>query len=186
MGEKSAGNIIDAIEKSKKRPLSRIIIALGIRHVGSEMAGIITSRFSSIDPLSNATKEQLMDIPGVGEKIAESIVAFFRQDENRELIKKLKDTGVFPEPETLFEITRSPFSGQEFVITGTLQSYSRNVAQEKIKSLGGIVKDDVTRRTRYLVVGHEPGSKLDRANKLGVEVIDEERFLYLLKEHGGM
>lgn len=180
MGEKSASNIIEAINKSKGRPLSRIIVALGIRHVGTEMANILSGNFHSIGQFCNITKGQLMEIPGIGEKIADSIVAFFQQDENKKLIEKLKAAGVFPEPENAIFTETRPLTGQEFVITGTLRSFSRVVAQEKIKALGGNVKEDITRRTRYLVVGQEPGSKLAKAQKLGVEVISEEQFLKLL------
>jgi len=181
MGDKSASNIIDAIKNSKKRPLSRIITALGIRHVGTEIANILTSRFNSIDRLSSVTKEELMDIPGIGEKIADSIVAFFHQEENKSLIGKLKAADIFQEPDNSVLFETKPLYGQEFVITGTLQSFSRVVAQDKIKALGGTVKDDVTRRTRYLVVGQDPGSKLTKAQKLGVEVISEEQLLKILK-----
>ncbi len=180
MGEKSAGNIINAIDQSKKRPLSRIIVALGIRHVGTEMANILTGHFKNVAQLESITKDELLQIPGIGEKIADSIVAFFQQEENRILIGKLKAAGVFPEPENALLSETKPLAGQEFVITGTLRSFSRMVAQEKIKSLGGTVKDDVTRRTRYLVVGQDPGSKLNKAQKLGIAVINEEQFLEIL------
>jgi DNA ligase (NAD+) len=180
MGEKSAANIINAIDQSKKRPLSRIIVALGIRHVGTEMANILTGHFKNVAQLESITKDELLQIPGIGEKIADSIVAFFQQEENRILISKLKAAGVFPEPENALLSETKPLAGQEFVITGTLRSFSRMVAQDKIKGLGGTVKDDVTRRTRYLVVGQDPGSKLNKAQKLGIAVINEEQFLEIL------
>jgi DNA ligase (NAD+) len=183
MGEKSAHNIIDAIERSKKRSLARIIYGLGIRHVGGEMAQLIANYFSGIDNISSATLEQLMSIPGIGDKIANSIVTFFRQTENRVVIDKLKIAGVFPEPEMgKSQSEQLPLAGQEFVITGTLKSFSRETAQEKIKSLGGIVKDNVTRKTRFLVVGEDPGSKLARAQSLGIEELDEEKFISILND----
>jgi DNA ligase (NAD+) len=185
MGEKSSRNIIEAIQASRKRPLSRILYALGIRHVGAEMAQILADHFRNIDEIRDATRERLMSIPGVGEKIADSIVTFFHQEENRSIIDKLKVMGVFPEPSAeQSPILPMPLTGQEFVITGTLKSFSREIAQQKIKVLGGIAKDDVTKKTRYLVVGDIPGSKLTRARSLGIEELSEEQFLNLLREKG--
>jgi DNA ligase (NAD+) len=182
MGEKSASNIIEAISSSKKRTFARIIYALGIRHIGGETAQILADHFRSIDKLQNASVTDLTAIPGIGNKIAESVVAFFRQEDNRKVIQELKKAGVFPEVETDEARKTLPFSGMEFVVTGTLKAFSRTIAQQKIKSLGGTAKDDVTRRTRYLVVGESPGSKLARAQALGIEVLDEDHFLKLMEE----
>jgi DNA ligase (NAD+) len=182
MGEKSAKNIIEAISKSKNQPLPRVICALGIRHVGDETAELLAQHFNSIDELAAASEEELMSVPSIGSKIAASITAFFRQQQNRRIIGKLKNAGVTLEREKT-EAKESPLSGMEFVITGTLNSSSREIAQEKIKALGGTAKDNVTRNTRYLVVGADPGgTKLMRAMESGVEQIDEEHFLYILGE----
>ncbi|MFH1382884.1 MAG: NAD-dependent DNA ligase LigA [Chloroflexota bacterium] len=183
MGDKSADNIIRAIENSKKRSLARIIYALGIRHIGEQMAQLLAEHFGSIDELANASLEELMDIPGIGGKIAESIVIFFRQEDNQRIIEKLKDKGVFPEPEKRAAPPETlPLSGQEFVITGTLRSFSRNEAEERIKVLGGTAKADITRKTTYLVVGVDPGSKLARAQEMGIKQLNEDEFLKLIGE----
>lgn len=181
MGEKSANNIIKAIEKSKKRPLARLIFALGIRHIGEEMAEILANHFGSMKRLQNARKEEFLSIPTVGPKIAESIVAFFGQAENKKIIKRLKDAGVRLEEEAV-KPEELPLAGQEFVITGRLETFSRQEAEARIKALGGTAKNDITKKTTYLVVGAEPGSKLVRAQALGTKQLTEEELLKLLEE----
>jgi DNA ligase (NAD+) len=181
MADKSATNIIEAINQSKNRPLARLILALGIRHIGGEMAEILAAEFHSLDALANASRERLMSIPTVGPKIAESIVAFFGQEENRNIIKRLKDAGVRLE-EVAAEPEELPLAGQEFVITGRLESFAREEAEARVKALGGTAKDNVTRKTTYLVVGAEPGSKLARAQTLGTRQLTEEEFLRLLEQ----
>jgi len=181
MGEKSASNIINAIENSKNRPLARVIYALGIRHVGEETAQLLADHFNSIDKLVNASAEELMSTPTIGPKIADSIVAFFRQKENRHIIEKLRKAGVRLEKEEV-KAKALPLAGVEFVITGTLKAFSRQEAETRIKALGGTAKDNVTRNTTYLVVGAEPGSKLARAQALGTKQLTEEEFLRLLAE----
>ena len=180
MGEKSVDNMLEAIEKSKERPLARVIFALGIRHVGAEMAGVLAQEFNDLDDLASASKESLMSIPTVGPKIAESIIAFFRQKENRHMIKRLRKAGVWPEREVV-EREELPLAGQEFVITGRLEAFTREEAEAEIKALGGTAKDNVTRNTTYLVVGADPGgSKLARAQTPGTRQINEEELLRLL------
>jgi DNA ligase (NAD+) len=181
MGEKSASKIVKAIEGSKERSLARVIYALGIRHIGGQMAQVLADRFSSLDELAGASEEELITIPAVGEKIADSVVAFFRQEENRRIIQKLRKAGVRLEEEKV-EAKALPLEGQEFVITGTLKSFSREVAQEKVKALGGITKDNVTHKTSYLVVGEEPGSKMVRAQEMGIKQLTEDEFLRLIGE----
>ncbi|MDO8577870.1 MAG: NAD-dependent DNA ligase LigA [Dehalococcoidales bacterium] len=183
MGEKSASNIINAIEKSKNRPLSRVIFALGIRHIGEEMAQLLAGHFNSMDELANATENDLTAVPGVGHKIAESVVNFFNQEDNKRIIQKLKDKGVRLENEKA-AISNLPLSGMEFVVTGTLKAFSRDTAHEKIRALGGTAKDNVAKQTAYLVVGEEPGSKLARAQELGIKQLTEAEFINLLKEKG--
>ncbi|MFC1909908.1 NAD-dependent DNA ligase LigA [Chloroflexota bacterium] len=182
MGEKSASNIINAIGKSKVRSLPRLIYALGIRHVGEETAELLTEHFNSIDKLAVASNDDLMSVSSIGPKIADSITAFFRQEQNRQIIDKLKRAGVKLEKETA-EATDLPLAGLEFVITGTLSRSSREIAQQKIKALGGTAKENVTLNTSYLVVGDDPGgNKMAQAQKIGVKQIDEERFLHILGE----
>ena len=146
MGEKSVDNLLKAIEESKDRPLSRLIFALGIRHVGGETAELLAKHFSSIDRLAEASREGLLTVPSIGPKIADSILAFFRQEENKGIIQRLKDAGVSPEEEKA-GLERLPLAGQEFVITGRLDTSSRSDAEARIKALGGTAKSDITRKT---------------------------------------
>jgi DNA ligase (NAD+) len=182
MGDKSADNIINAISKSKDTPLPRLIFALGIRHVGEEMAEVIAKHFGSMDKLANASREELMSIPTIGPKIADSIVAFFRQKENKKIIERLKKAGVRLE-EKVAKPEELPLAGLEFVITGRLEAFSRPEAEARIKALGGTTKDNITRKTTYLVIGDEPGgTKLTRAQELGTKTLNEEEFIKLLKQ----
>jgi DNA ligase (NAD+) len=180
MGEKSAAKLIDQIEKSKTRPLAAIIFALGIRHIGEEMAERLVRRFNSVDELASASYETLTEVPTIGPKIAESIIDFFKVEQNRDIVKRLKDAGVKLEQAAPARTEGLPLSGQEFVITGKLQSFSREEAEEKIKALGGSAKSDVTKKTNYLVVGEDPGSKVARAQALGIKQINENDLLVML------
>lgn len=187
LGDKSASNITNAIEKSKDTPLARLIFALGIRHVGEEMADVLAQHFNSIyydnpDSLANASREKLMDIDTIGPKIADSILAFFRQKENRKIIERLRKAGVKLE-EKKAKPEELPLAGLEFVITGRLEAFSRGEAEARIKALGGTTKDNVTTKTTYLVVGDEPGgTKLTHAQELGTKQLTEEELLRLLKK----
>jgi DNA ligase (NAD+) len=176
MGEKSVSNMLDAIEKSKDRPLARVLLALGIRHIGGETAELLAREFHSIDALAEASRERLVSIETIGPKIADSIIAFFRQEANRDIIKRLEKAGVKLE-EKAIRAEALPFSGLEFVLTGTLESLSRKEAEERIKTLGGATGSSVTRKTTYLVVGTDPGSKLDKARSLGTKILNEAEFL---------
>ena len=181
MAEKSVSNLLAAIEESKNRSLSRVIFALGIRHVGAETAEILAKHFGSMDRLSRATEEELTAVPTIGPKIAESIVAFFKQESNRKVIDKLRRAGVRLEAEVT-EPTELPLSGEEFVVTGKLEAFPRSEAEARIKELGGSTGSSVTKKTTFLVAGADPGSKLDRARELGIRVLNEEEFLRLLRE----
>ncbi|MCX6003580.1 MAG: NAD-dependent DNA ligase LigA [Chloroflexi bacterium] len=180
MGEKSADNILNAIEKSKQQSLARLINALGIRHVGEETANLLVEHFRNLDDLGSTTKEKLMTMPGIGPKIADSIVAFSHEEENKKIIGKLKKADVNPQMEEV-KAEGLPLSGREFVVTGTLKAFSREEAHNRIKALGGTVKDNVTHNTTYLVIGLDPGeNKITRARALDTEQIDEEKFLAIL------
>jgi len=180
MAEKSVTNMLSAIEKSKETPLPRVIFALGIRHIGEEMAEILAKELHSLDALANASRERLMSIPTVGPKIADSIITFFRQEENRNIIKRLKKAGVRLEEEAV-KPEELPLAGMEFVITGSLEAFARQEAEARIKALGGTTGSSVSRKTTYLVVGADPGSKLARAQALGTKQLTEEEFLRLLR-----
>jgi DNA ligase (NAD+) len=182
MADKSASNVLNSIEKSKDRPLARVIFALGILHVGEQYAELLAERFNSIDDLAKASEEDLSTIKSIGPQIAESIVAFFRQKGNKQIIKKLKKAGVKLEREKVKEAKPEelPWAGLEFVLTGKLESFSRSEAEAKIKALGGKAGADVTKKTSYVVVGADPGSKLAKAEKLGTKTLSEAEFLELL------
>jgi DNA ligase (NAD+) len=182
MADKSASNVLNSIEGSKDRSLARVIFALGILHVGEQYAELLTDRFSSIDELAKASEEELSTIPSIGPKIAESIVAFFRQKGNRRIIEKLRKAGVRLEREKVKEAKPEelPLAGREFVFTGKLESISRSEAEAKINALGGKASSDVTKKTSYVVVGADPGSKLAKAEKLGIKTLSEAEFLELL------
>ncbi len=181
MGEKSAENILKSIENSKEHPLARLIYALGIRHVGAEMAEVLAGEFPRLDDLAAASRERLTQIGAVGPKIAESITAFFAQDSNRDIIRRLKEAGVRLTG-TAAKTADLPLSGQEFVLTGKLEGFTRPEAEARIRELGGAAKDNVTRKTTYVVVGADPGSKSDKADKLGITKLTEAEFLKMLEQ----
>jgi DNA ligase (NAD+) len=188
MADKSASNVLNSIEKSKDRPLARVIFALGILHVGDQYAELLAEQFHSIDQLAEASQEKLSTLPSIGPKIAESIVAFFRQEGNRRIIEKLREKEVGQglgkrKPEAI-KPEELPLAGLEFVLTGKLESFSRSEAEAKIKALGGKAGSDVTRKTSYVVVGADPGSKLAKAERLGVKTLSEAEFLELLDKAG--
>jgi len=177
MGEKSASNIIDSIEKSKSRSLAQVLFALGIPQVGAETATLLASRFRSLDELGKAKEEELRSIPSIGPKIAESIAAFFRQEDNKRMIEELRKAGVEPKGKAPAKLSGMPLAGKEFVLTGTLESMPRQGAEARIKALGGATGSSVTKKTTYVVAGADPGSKLDKARNLGITVLSEEEFL---------
>jgi len=181
IADKSAANILNSIEKSKDRPLPRVIFALGIPNIGDQTAELLAEHFSSIDELARASKEQLQEIPSIGPKIADSVLAFFRQKQNQKIIDKLRNAGVKLEVEKA-KRGDLPLDGLDFVITGRLETFPREEVEAKIKELGGKAGSDVTRKTSFLVVGEDPGSKLARAQSLGTKTLTEKEFLELLKK----
>ncbi|PPD58884.1 NAD-dependent DNA ligase LigA [Dehalogenimonas etheniformans] len=178
MGEKSANNIISAIEKSKTRPLPNVFFALGIRHIGEENAALLVKQFGSLKALSEATRTQLDAIPGIGEKIVDSIVAYFQNKTNEKVVERLLTVLKTPQVET--EKKAGPLKCEEYVITGTLKSMSREQAWEKIRTAGGTTKPDITKNTKYLVVGEDAGSKLEKAKARGIKSITEEELLKMI------
>lgn len=175
MGEKSASNLMNAIEMSKSSDLSRVIYALGIRHVGERAGKILAKRFKSLDALMHADKDELVAINEIGEIMAQSITAFFKEERNIVSIEKLREAGVnFSAGEESGEDMR--FEGKTFVLTGTLPTYKRDEAKQIIESMGGRVSGSVSKKTDYVLAGEEAGGKLEKANALGIEIIDEEKF----------
>ncbi|MGE0683636.1 MAG: NAD-dependent DNA ligase LigA [Candidatus Binatia bacterium] len=181
MAEKSAQNLLDAIEKSKKTTLPRFIASLGIRHVGEATAKQLAEHFGDFAHIREATEEELQQVRDIGPEVARSTAHFFRQAQNRRVIDKLLNAGVqFP---TVTARRDGKFSGQTFVLTGALASMTRPEAQKRIETLGGKVSSSVSKQTSYVVVGEEAGSKLDKARQLGVQVIEEEEFLRMIEQH---
>ncbi len=179
MGPKSSQNLLDEIEKSKHRDAARLIYALGIRYVGERTAQTLANHFKSIDDLSKASFEELNQVEDVGPKVAESIVFFFQQPENINLLKKLKETGLNFSVEEERE-GEKPLAGQTFVLTGKLSTLTREEAAEIIERLGGKVSSSISKNTNYVVVGESAGSKLTRARSLGIPILEEREFLELV------
>ncbi|MFQ5860508.1 MAG: NAD-dependent DNA ligase LigA [Dehalococcoidia bacterium] len=183
MGEVLAAKILRNIEASKGRPLARLLFALGIFHVGSEVAELLANHFRSMDRLLEATEAELAELPGIGPKIAQSVLSFFQDPQNQQLIAKLRGAGVSMVQETAAELARDlPLSGQVFCFTGTLASVSRSQAEAKVKGLGGNASESVTRKTTYLVLGSDPGgTKMEQARKFDTRLLSEEEFLKLVE-----
>lgn len=182
MGPKSGQNLLQQIEDSKHRDLPDLIFALGIRYVGERTAQELAHHFKNLDGLARATYEELTQVENVGDKVAESIVFFFKQRENREFLRELKEAGVNFNLLSEGEEEEKPLRGKFFVITGRLEKYSRDEAKELIESLGGTVLSSVTKATNYLIVGEDPGSKLAKARELGIPALSEKEFLQLIQE----
>ncbi|HYC53919.1 MAG TPA: NAD-dependent DNA ligase LigA [Candidatus Binatia bacterium] len=177
MGQKSAGNLVARIDESRTRPLDRLIYALGIRHIGESAARVLARRFGSLESLAEASEEDLVNLDTIGPEMAASVRLFFADDSNRSMIRELAEAGVAPQP---VEAARAGhLSGKSFVLTGTL-SMPRSRAKERIQQAGGNVASSISAKTDYLVAGADPGSKLKKANELGVEVLDEEGLNRLL------
>ncbi len=179
-GTKFAQNLIDAINESKKNDLYRLINALGIRHVGVKGAKSLAKRFKSMDELMNASYEDLLEVDDTGEITAQAIYEFFEQDQTRDLIQKLKDAGVNMEA-YVEEGADERFAGMTFVLTGALEKYTRDAAGAIVEKFGGKVSGSVSKKTNYVLAGEDAGSKLDKANKLGVRVISEQEFDEMIK-----
>ena len=179
MGPKSAQNIIDAVERSKKISLGRFLYALGIRHVGETAARTIARRFNRIEKIMTAVVEDLADVEGIGEIIAESIARFFASEENRQMIRRILESGVEIISEHAEETT-AHLDGKVFVLTGTLEKFARSEAKKRIEDAGGKVSSSVSKNTDYLVTGESPGSKLEKAKQSGVQIIDEATLIALL------
>jgi DNA ligase (NAD+) len=182
IGPKSSQNLLDEIEKTKQRNLDRLIYALGIRYVGERTAQALASHFKTLENLAQASLEELIQIEDVGPKVAESVVFFFQQPENIELINRLKQASLnfsYQKTESQKDL---PLAGQTFVLTGKLESLAREEVAGLIEELGGTVSSSVSSKTNYVVVGESPGSKLAKAKKLGIQTIEEKDFLKLVKK----
>jgi len=179
MGDKSAQNLLDEIEASKKAELPRLIFALGIRFVGERTAQLLADHFGSLDKLARAAEEELYEVEEVGPRVAEAILEFFREKRNLAVLEKLRKAGLQFEQKKVRKVG-GKLAGRQFVLTGTLPHYSREEAARLIEEAGGRVVGSVSKKTDYVVVGSDPGSKLDKARALGVKTIDEAELLRLL------
>ena len=185
-GEVSVGNLMDAIEQARQRPVHRLLVALGIRHVGATVARLLAARFLKLMAILEADEEELAAIDGIGPTIAESIASWSGDEDNMKLVARLIEGGVNtedPEPEG---VVRDLLAGVTLVITGTLESMSRDAAKNAVLERGGKVTSSVSKKTRALIVGDSPGSKLQKAESLGVPVLDEKRFAELLERGPGV
>lgn len=179
MADKSAQNVLDGIEASKRRPLWRFLAALGIRHVGGQSAQILAEHFGSLEALRNASLEELEAIDQIGPVMAESIHAYFREPRHRAIIDDLVAAGVRPQAEAAKPRT-GVLAGKTVVVTGSLEHFTRQQAEQAIKAAGGKASGSVSKKTDFVLAGAEPGSKLDKARELGVTVIDERQFMKML------
>lgn len=182
MGEKSAQNLINAIEKSKKREFVNVLYALGIPNIGINASNLLVNEFKSIDQIINAKIEDLSKIDGIGEIVGQSIINYFKNKKNLELIKKLKKFGIRFKSKK--QVSKKAFlKGKTFVFTGELDSMTRQEAQSKIRKLGGHPSSSVSKKTDFIVAGRDPGSKYKKAKKLGVKTISEQEFLNMIKRY---
>lgn len=180
MGQKSCANLLNAIADSKSKPLHRLITALGIRHIGAKSARILTKYINDIDLFKTVSIEELVNIPEIGDIMADSLVKFFAEPRNIDMIENLKSAGVNT-IEQIGEVQSQVLTGKTFVLTGTLNSMTRTAAGEKIQSLGGKVAGSVSKKTDYVVAGENPGSKYDKAMQLGVKILDEQELQTMLE-----
>jgi DNA ligase (NAD+) len=179
LGEKSIDNLLNAIEKSKKQPFSKVLFALGIRYVGAGAAKKLASWFNSIDDLIAASEEEIMGIHEIGESISKSLKSFFTNKKNLEIIERLKSAGLNFKAAAK-KIKHGTLLDKTFVLTGTLESFTREEAGDKIASMGGKVTSAISSKTDYVIAGEKPGSKLEKARNLGIKIINEKEFIELL------
>jgi DNA ligase (NAD+) len=179
MADKSAQNIIDAIEKSKTKPLSKFLYALGIRHVGETTAEDLARQFQRLDDFFHLSEEDLMEVEGIGPEVAASVYQFFRDKKNKESIERLKKAGVKVLEPKIKE--KGKLAGKIFLFTGALKEFGRDEARNLVESLGGMTASIVSKKVDYVVVGEDPGSKLDKAKELGVQILTEEEFKKLTR-----
>jgi len=180
MGEKSVDNLLSSIEVSKTRGLSRVITALGIPFVGIRASKLLAEHFGSMAALQSAGEGDLTAVPEIGDVMARSIVTFFKQHQNREFVERLKSAGVDMTAEYKDKGLSGSLEGMTFVLTGTLEDYTRSEAGRIIEDLGGKVTSSVSKNTNYVLAGANPGSKLEKARKLGVRIINQQEFENLI------
>jgi DNA ligase (NAD+) len=176
--DKSAQNIIDAIEKSKTKPLSKCLYALGVRHVGETTAEDLARHFPRLDDFFHLTEGDLMKVEGIGPEVAASVHQFFGDKKNKESIERLKKAGVKVIESKIKE--KGKLAGKTLVFTGTLKDFGRDEARNLVESLGGMTASTVSKKVDYVIVGEDPGSKFDKAKELGIKILTEEEFKKLI------
>jgi DNA ligase (NAD+) len=183
MADKSAKNLVDALEASKKTTLPRFLFGLGIRHVGEATARDLARHFGTLDAIMDASVEQLLEVPDVGPVVAESIHTFFQQPHNREVVEQLRACGVAWEEGKPAARAPKQLANKTIVLTGTLPTLSREEAKDLLEAAGAKVAGSVSKKTDYVIAGVAAGSKLDKAQELGVPVLDEDGLRALLAKH---
>ena len=180
MGEKSAANLMASIEKSKKAGLSRLLFALGIRNIGQKAADALAQNFGTMDAVMTASSEDISAIDGFGDVMAKSLIEYFSLPQSKKLIEKLKEHGILMEAEK--KVVSDKLHGFTFVLTGTLPTMSRDEASAIIIASGGKVASSVSKKTDYVLAGEKAGSKLNKAESLGIKIIDENEFMEMVRE----
>ena len=180
-GEKSVQHLLEAINESKKRPFGRVLYALGVRHIGASIAQLLVDNFPTIEQLIAASENNLQSVQGVGPRIAKSVIRFFADEHNQRMVHRLKKAGIQMRSAKKYVRISQQFTDKNFVLTGTLTSMSREEAKQKIESLGGKVVSSVSKNTDFVIVGAEAGSKREKAQTLGILLLDEQKFLTMLQ-----
>jgi DNA ligase (NAD+) len=179
-GKTSVQNLLDAIEESKTRSFGRVLYALGIRHIGASIAQLLVDNFMTIEQLTSATETDLQSLQGIGPQIAESVVRFFADIHNQRIVNRLKTAGIQMQEKKKYTRTSQQFSNKSFALTGTLLTMTREEAKRRIESMGGKVVSSISKKTDFIVVGSDAGSKLEKAKTLGIPLLDEQKFLNML------
>jgi DNA ligase (NAD+) len=178
MGDKSAENVLTSIDKSKTNPLWRLIVGMGILNVGGQIAELLANEFGTLEKLMDAAEQRLIEIDGIGKEIAKNVFEFFRDKENTAVINKLLTAGVKPRPPA--QKQSLALAGKIIVVTGTLENFSRQQIERAVKDNGGKTSSSVSKKTSFVLAGANPGSKLDKAKQLGIEVISEKEFIRMI------
>ncbi len=181
IGETSLDNLLTAISASRQQPLERVLTALGIKHVGPEVAGLLSQRFQNIDSIIEATETEIQNIPGIGPRIASSILSYFSNPSNIKLVNNLRIAKLNLETVNDYQLEKQVFLNKVFVVTGRMENFSRTEIQNRIKALGGKVTSTVSKKTDFVVVGSDPGSKLNQANLLEINILEETQFTDLIQ-----
>ena len=181
MGKKSAQNLLKALEKSKQNELWRLLFGLGILHIGQKAAKLLCQRFSDMDAIMKATKDEILSIDGFGEIMADSLVEYFTRTESQHLIAQLKALGINMISNTSQDLQDQRLEGKTFVLTGTLTHYTRDEAAAIIEQMGGKTASSVSKKTSYVLAGEAAGSKLTKAQQLGIPVLSEQEFLDMIR-----